>query len=189
MNNSIEVRPAIIEKYLALASCVNAFNLNNLENKQFYTRDDISLWVIEQCEKENEELGFFEINELTSKIHAIANKVKWLGQDKLTAGELRQKLDEVAPNTVIAYQRIEDSFFQPGKGWKETSASLAWETHKIRNEEQKKWFEDNPSDDYRLKEINGELFWEDLSDYIPAFSAWLTADDEGNHVFVINAHY
>lgn len=187
MNNSIEVRPEIIAKYLALSQ--TAFDVTRLEKDTFYSRDDISVWIITQAQKENEELGFFEINQLTSQIHAQANKVKWTGLDNLTAQDLREKLEKIPPNTVIAYQRIEDKFFQPGKGWKEYSLSLAWETHKIKDVSQKEWFEQNPSEGYRLKEVNGEWFWEDLSDYIPAFSAWLTSDDDGNQVFVINAHY
>ncbi len=86
----------------------------------------------------------------------------------LTVGDLKELIKDLPDNMPVAYQRIEDMYFEEN----------GWTTNKLR------W--DYPIFTGEYDKDGKKIYVENLSEYITAFSAYKHPDEE---VFVINAHY
>jgi hypothetical protein len=85
----------------------------------------------------------------------------------LTIRELKEAIKDMPDDMIVAYQRIEDIYFE----------KYGWEAEKLR------W--DYPTLIGYDKDDN-KIYEDNISEYIKAFDAYKHPDKE---IFVINAHY
>lgn len=118
-------------------------------------------------------------------------------QHYLTVKQLRQYLDKIDDDTIVAIHRVEDSYFQKDgeNGWK-TVKSL-WE-ESIISEDYRKQLEDLISQGkidptHYSFEINhkGQTVLKEYIDAIPSFQGYLSTEKDGEKqkIFVITPHY
>jgi hypothetical protein len=143
-------------------------------------------WLFQHCMETGQVISRFEQDQVVMRVQARANRVADAGMGHfLTVGELRDKLTRLPENMPVTYQRIEDVYFEK-HSWK--SVPLTWETHDA-HERDIAYLQENPGPMTALVEVNGKLMVRNLSEYIPAFGAYVTEDDEGRSYFCIHAHY
>lgn len=78
----------------------------------------------------------------------------------LTVKDLRERIKDLPDEMLVGYQRVEDRYFSE-HGWK--SVRVVWEAWPGRDVEHTEW--------------------------VSAFSAFVTVDDKGDKLFMIHAHY
>ena len=175
-------REDITDKYIQLGQTV--FNAD-FKRQCVLEKHAITQWLFVTAQEDKVLMSSREISHIVDKVFAHANDVCYFHAHTLNAGMLKARLESIPDNTPIAYQRIEDVYFTQ-HNWEEKQ--LVGDRKKASSE-LIQWARDNPSTEYRLTEENNQVYLEFLNGYIPAFDAYVHADDEGKKIFVINAHY
>jgi len=174
-------RPEIVEKYVELGQK----EFPPQKDPRFpFKKEDITKWLFVNAQEAKEEISYLEISNIVDRIFSHVTQVIH-SNHTLNVGDLKREIANLPDNMPVAYQRIEDMYFEK-YNW--TSIPLVWETRSANNE-LIEWVKKNPSASHRIVEKDNEFFMEHMSFYIIAFDAYVHADDEGKQVFVINAHY
>lgn len=126
-----------------------------------------------------------ETRQIVQRIWAHCNHCMYLGPHVLLAKDLKKALAKVPDNTPITYQRIEDNYFD--NGWK--TIPLQWEEKHQASLDEIEFVKNNPADYHEIINIGGIDYFRQISQYIPAFSSYGMKNDDGQWVFVINAHF
>lgn len=123
-------------------------------------------------------------------------EIKNSGHHYFTAGQLKELLNKVDDDTVVAIHRVEDSYFKSfgANGWKAIKA--LWDVFKISPHRLEAYQvkSDLPEYDPTLSEIveeNGEFKGKSYIDAIPAHQAILVSarGETDKKVLVITPHY
>lgn len=185
-----EIRQEIVDKFVQLG--IDLFcrktegDMGTITHLYDYKEHNVSYWLYFTSQENAIPLNILEYNEIVATVYAAAtNVVHRKNHHGLTVGKLKKSLEGMPDNTPVYYQRIEDSYFEKNN-W--TTTKFVWETANA-NKETIKFVEENPSEDYDIKTINGKQYQRSFSKYIYAHSAYKTTNDEGKIAFVINAHY
>ena len=144
-------------------------------------------WLFTVCTHSNMQLSMLERDVIVSRVQTRANRVMDFGRAHvLTAQGLRELLAGLPENIPILYQRVEDVLFEKN-GWK--AVPLPWGAlHEASAADIEAIQRDKPA--YcDLVERGGKTFVRELSDYVPAFGAYLVTDDQGRRAVCIHAHY
>lgn len=150
-------------------------------------RYSILAWLFTACALEGLSLSVLERDQVVGRVHAQVNSVMDFGRAQvLTAQVLRELLAGLPENTPVLYQRLEDVLFEKN-GW--TAVPLPWGgLHEASAEDIEAIRRDKPR--YcDLVERDGKTYVRELSDYVPAFGAYLVTDDAGRRAVCIHAHY
>lgn len=130
----------------------------------------------------------------STQVLAHFDRLPRVGEYYLSVGELRERLAGLPAHMPVAYQRIEDHYFQSA-GWKTYSfvfESIPMDSPFITPAERRskiKQLREGKVPGIRVRERGGRLFQETLSEYIVGWSGGVGTDDEGRRMFLIDAHY
>ena len=122
------------------------------------------------------------------------DRLSRVGDHYLSVGELRERLAGLPAHMPVAYQRIEDHYFQSA-GWKTypfVFESIPMDSPLLTPAERRsriKQLREGKVPGVRVRERGGKLFQEVLSEYIVGWSGGVGTDDEGRRMFLIDAHY
>ena len=130
----------------------------------------------------------------STQVLAHFDRLPRVGEYYLSVGELRERLAGLPAHMPVAYQRIEDHYFQSA-GWKTYSfvfESIPMDAQLLTPAERRskiKQLREGKVPGVRVRERGGRLFQETLSEYIVGWSGGVGTDDEGRRMFLIDAHY
>jgi hypothetical protein len=130
----------------------------------------------------------------STQVLAHFDRLPRVGDYYLSVGELRERLAGLPAHMPVAYQRIEDHFFQSA-GWKTypfVFESIPMDAQLLTPAERRskiKRLREGRVPGVRVRERGGRLFQEGLSEYIVGWSGGVRTDDEGRRMFLIDAHY
>ena len=159
------------------------------------TRERTLLELFDMCRTRRLPYDKDVVYHASTQVLAHFDRLPRVGDYYLSVGELRERLAGLPAHMPVAYQRIEDHYFQSA-GWKTYSfvfESIPMDAQLLtpaeRRSKIKQLREGKVPGGVRVREREGRLFQETLSEYIVGWSGGVGTDDEGRRMFLIDAHY
>jgi hypothetical protein len=106
----------------------------------------------------------------------------------MTVGELKKRLEGVLDTTPVAYQRIEDVYFEK-HNWDQASIKLTWDSRKLESMQEYEAWPPEAKAGTKLETRADGLYAIEQSTYVAAYNAFADKDDDGCSVFRIDGHY
>ena len=163
-----------------------------LEMAQFSqdaTRDAVLMTLVEICLAKGWPIDRHVCSCAADRVMAHIQKVMHFPSGiTLTVGQLRKSLEGLPDYMPVAYQRIQDVYFNK-HGWKPLCMPYG-APQELTLEEYHELLSGPPEriSECSLYQENGKCFLQPLSDYIPAFCGYAKEHD-GKKIFVVEAHY
>jgi len=158
------------------------------------TRERVLLELFDLCRTRGLPYDKDVVYYASTQVLAHFDRLPRVGDHYLSVGELRERLAGLPAPMPVAYQRIEDHYFQSA-GWKTypfVFESIPMDAPLLTPAERRgkiKQLREGKAPGARVRECGGRLFQEVLSEYIVGWSGGVRTDDEGRRMFLIDAHY
>lgn len=189
-----DFRAAIAELVELGIAELTRMGFKTTESSPRLTRERTLLELFELCRTRSLPYDKDVVYYASTQVLAHFDRLPRVGDYYLSVGELRERLAGLPAHMPVAYQRIEDHYFQSA-GWKTypfVFESIPMDSPLLTPAERRsriKQLREGKVPGVRVRERGGKLFQEVLSEYIVGWSGGVGTDDEGRRMFLIDAHY